>query len=144
MIICLETKRYETHSLFPRSNWYTQYTEDKRSSWSVIDETKEEGETLTSRIVNSYPFFDLIIENGEVTDIAEWEHVEYAIDKQVITKNEVATITTTPGTTVEIEGQEYILEDGVLEYSNENLGVYRIILKQERHKDVVIRIEVVE
>lgn len=142
MIICLETKRYETHSLFPRSNWYTQYTEDKRSSWSVIDETKEEGKTLTSRIVNSYPFFDLIIDGEKLIDIIEWPEISYTIDKTQLTINEVATIVTEPNTVAMVDNQEYLLENGILEYSNENIGIYRITLKQQGKRDVVIQVEV--
>jgi len=55
---------------------------------------------------------------------------------------EVAIITTEPNTLAIIENEQYLLVDGTLEYSNENLGVHIIELKQDKKKPAILRIEV--
>jgi len=141
MIVCPNLSSIEGNSTYPNINWYN---DEIHKNWLIVDETTESGKELAKRIKKAFPFIDLIIDDYKLIDIVEWPEISYTIDKSQLKINEVATIITEPNTIAMVDNQEYLLEDGVLEYSNENLGVYRIILKQERHKDVVIQIEVVE
>jgi hypothetical protein len=56
----------------------------------------------------------------------------------------VTTITVPSNTIALIDGQEYVIDDGVLEYSNENPGTHQILLRLNGYKDIAIEIEVIE
>lgn len=79
--------------------------------------------------------------NKDIERLTTIKNIPYEIDKSTITTSETATITT-EATTAIIEDEEYEV-DGVIEYSNENVGIHTIILKQDRHKDTVVEIEVI-
>lgn len=139
MIICPNLTGFETNSNYRNTNWYDDY----RKNWLVVDETTEEGKVLAQRIRSAFPFFDLVLDDSKLVDIVEWPEISYTINKPQLTINEVATITTEPNTIAVIDAQEYQLEDGILEYSNENPGKHFVKLKKEKYKDAVIQIEVV-
>ncbi len=139
MIICPNLTKFETNSNYRNTNWYDDY----RKNWLVVDETTEEGKVLARRIRTTFPFFDLVLDDSKLVDIVEWPEVEYTIAKTKLTINEVITITTEPNTIAVIDAQEYQLEDGILEYSNENPGKHFVKLKKEKYKDAVIQIEVI-
>lgn len=138
MIIDTNTKSYETNSLFPNINWYN----DDRI---VIDETTEEGRQLVEKIINNYPFFDLVIKDGQLIDVQVYPDIEFIINKTQITTDEVATITITNPTTITaiINEQEYLIEDGVIEFSHYKVGKYEITLKADKFKPTIITIEVI-
>lgn len=140
MIVCPRKTSVESISSCLNANWYN---DELHRDWLVVDETTDEGKALAKRIVNSFPYVDLVIEDGQLVDIVEWPEVEYSIDKNQISVGEVATVTTETNTTAVIDSLEYVLADGVLEYSNENQGTHVIELKQDKKKPAVLRIEVV-
>lgn len=140
MIICPQLSTMEGNSEYPNANWYD---DEMHQDWLIVDETTEEGKALAKRIVKSFPYLDLVIEDDKLVDIVEWPELEYSIDKTQLSTGEIATITTEPDTIAVVDEQEYQLVDGVLEYSNDNIGVHSLVLKQPNKKDAVIQIEVV-
>jgi hypothetical protein len=71
-------------------------------------------------------------------------YVPYTVSNNPIAVNEVTTITVPSNTIALIDGQEYVIDDGVLEYSNENPGTHQILLRLNGYKDIAIEIEVIE
>lgn len=56
-------KLFEQNSLFPNTDWYNEGN-------LVIDETTEQGKILVQKIIENYPYYDLVIVNGQVVDVA--------------------------------------------------------------------------
>ncbi len=140
-MIVRKNKTYEVNSGFPNSNPCAE------EEAFVVDETTQEGKKLAVRIEKAYPFYDFILdENGNLVDIYEYPDIKFSVDKTTITTMETATITITEPTEVVavIDGQEYTVSNGIIEYSNENIGIHEIVLKAEKYRDAVIRIEVIE
>lgn len=137
-MIVRENKGFETNSMYPITDWYNEGN-------YVIDETTEEGKALAEKILQNYPFYDLVVENGQLIDINIYPDIEFSIDKTQITTTEVANITITNPNTVTaiIDNQEYTVSDGIIEYSNENVGTHQVVLKAEGYKDARITIEVI-
>jgi len=82
--------------------------------------------------------------NGVLTGIANMEYIPYTVDKNPITTVETATITAIADVVVIVDGVEYPPEpDGIVSYSNANVGVYEITLKKYGYKDTVVDVEVV-
>lgn len=141
-MIVRANKGYETNSAYPNTDWYN----DGRTLY-VVDETTPEGRELASRIMQAYPFYDFVTdENDKLINIIEYPSIQYSVDKTTITNAEIATITIIEPAIVlaEIDGEEYEVSDGEIEYSNENPGQHTIILKSDGYKWVYITIEVVE
>ena len=65
MIFNTETKGFETRSDKPNENW----TGDDK--WQVIPD----GSELANKIIENYPFFDIVKENGQVVDITPTERM---------------------------------------------------------------------
>jgi uncharacterized protein YbbC (DUF1343 family) len=83
-------------------------------------------------------------ENPVDVEIIEVPYVPYTVSNNPVAVNEVTTITVPSNTIALIDNQEYIIDDGVLEYSNENPGTHQILLRLNGYKDVAIEIEVIE
>lgn len=139
MIVYKHCKGYAINSLFPNTN----FTND---DVFIVDETTEEGKLLKEKIVKNHPFYDLVIKNGKLIDVNIYPNINYTINKTQITTTETATITINdPATIIAIvDGQEYEVTDGIIEYSNENPGIHEITLKAEKYKDTIITVEVIE
>jgi len=76
--------------------------------------------------------------------IIEVPYVPYTVSNNPVAVNEVTTITVPSNTIALIDSQEYIIDDGVLEYSNENPGMHQVLLRLDGYKDTTIEIEVIE
>jgi len=115
------------------------------SYYHIPDYKPQEGEIFCENEipVPSVPVYD---GQGNVIDATPANrNIPYAISKNPIATNESTIITTTPGIIFEVESQEYVDEDGIIEYSNENVGIHQIILKgYDYFLDTVIEVEVVE
>ena len=61
MIINKTTKRFQTRSDKPNENWTNEDV-------YVVDDNSE----LAQKIQSNYPFFELVVENGELIDIELW------------------------------------------------------------------------
>jgi hypothetical protein len=136
MIIDKLTKAFETRSDKPNENWYN----DDRL---VIDETTVEGRALAEKIINNYPYFDLIVENNEVTNIVVYPQINYTVDKTQVTIDEIVTITVEHEVIAVIEDTEYTVTDSVIEFSHYKEGTYNITLKADGYKPTTITIEVI-
>lgn len=137
-IIVRAGKNYETNSLFPNENWYPNQPDNM-----VVNELTQEGRSLSKRIIASFPFYDMVIEDGELVDIVEWEPLQYTITETTITVNQFTTITTSQNAVAVVDEEEYLLDDGILEYQNENVGLYTIELKKDGFKSAFVDIEVI-
>jgi len=83
--------------------------------------------------------------DGVLTGIANLEYIPYTVDKNPITTVEEATITALTDVIAIVDGVEYPPEaDGIISYSNANVGTYEITLKKHGYKNTVINVEVVE
>ncbi|WP_427340660.1 hypothetical protein [Caloranaerobacter sp. DY30410] len=82
---------------------------------------------------------------GNLIGAEELPKIEYTIDKTQITTDEVATITIIKPTivTAVINEQEYLIEDGTIEFSHFKQGNYEIMLKADGFKPTIIQVEVV-
>lgn len=140
-MIVRKNKDFEICSLYPDSNWYPD--EDNY----VVDETTQKGKALAQKIIENYPFYDLITENGQLVDVKPYPAIEFEIDKTIITQSDVATIkiiSNVNNLKVIANKQEYEIADNVIEYMNQNTGTHIITLKAEGFKDTDIKIEVIE
>jgi hypothetical protein len=81
---------YEIHEDKPSGNWY-----ENQSDNYVIDETTNEGKLLADKIKSNYPYYDLIVENGELTDVIPYNHISATTDKTQIIADGVDTATIT-------------------------------------------------
>ena len=61
LIINKTTKRFQTRSDKPNENWTNEDV-------YVVDDNSE----LAQKIQSNYPFFELVVENGELIDIELW------------------------------------------------------------------------
>jgi len=62
-MIVRQNKNYETHSLYPNSDW-------ENDGNYVIDETTDDGKLLAQRVVDNSPYFDFALDaNGTLIDI---------------------------------------------------------------------------
>jgi hypothetical protein len=141
-MIIRNDKGYETNILYPKTDWY----KDGHTLY-IVDETTPEGEQLARRIEQVYPFYDFVTDGeGKLIDIIEYPPIQYNVDKSTIATTETAIITITEpaAVTAIIDDEEYTIDDGEIEYSNENSGTHIITLKAERRRDASIEIEVVE
>jgi len=140
MIVDKNCKAYSINSKFPNGN----FTDNENVY--IVDETTQEGKALKEKIIKNYPFFDFVEDTeGNLIDISIYPEIEYSIDKTQITTTETATITINDPAiiTAIIDGQEYEVTDGMIEYSNENVGTHEIVLKALGYKDAKITIEVI-
>lgn len=140
MIIYKNSKGFAINSMFPKEN----FTND--DNVYIVDETTEEGKLLKEKIVKNHPFYDLVIdENDQLIDVQVYPDIEFTIDKTQITTTEVATITIIKPSIViaVIDGQEYEITDGIIEFSHYKAGKYEIMLKADKFKPTIITIEVI-
>jgi hypothetical protein len=72
------------------------------------------------------------------------EQIPYQISKCYIAQNETANILVPEGTIAVINGMEYEIDDGNIEYSNPNIGVYQILLKLNGYTETPVFVEVIE
>lgn len=72
------------------------------------------------------------------------EPIPYQITKPYIAPNEATTISVPKGTVAVINGMDYQIDDGSIEYSNPNVGVHQIILKVNGYAQTLVHIEVME
>lgn len=62
-------KTHESNSLYPNSNWYENEPENY-----IIDETTEEGAALAAKVVASYPFYNIVLDDdGNLIDVEPYE-----------------------------------------------------------------------
>lgn len=62
-MIVYKDKNYETRDDKPNENW------TDNDDVFVVDDNSE----LAQRIINAYPYYDFVVENGELVDIIELE-----------------------------------------------------------------------
>lgn len=129
---------YEKNSIHLNKNWYKNEPDN-----FVIDETTEEGKVLANKIIENYPFYDLVIEDSQLVDITPWDSISYTAIPSLITTEGICVITTDVGVTAIIDETEYTLDDGILEYQNSNIGEHHITLKKDGFKTAYIKIEVI-
>ena len=141
-MILRQNKGYETNDRYLKTDWY-----NNGRTLYIVDETTSEGQVLAGKIKNAYPFYDFVTgSEGKLIDITEYPLIQYSIDRTTLTTLETANITITDPAIVTaiIDNEEYTVDDGSIEYSNENTGTHTITLKTEGYRDVAIEIEVVE
>lgn len=139
MIIDRMTKQFLTCSLYPDTNWCLP----DKAEWLLIDEATEQGRELSEAVQTHYPFFDLEVEGDTVVGVRPWATLEYTVDKTTVFPGDTVVIQTSPGTIALLGEKEYTLDDGTLEYSNENVGEYKIVLRREGWKPAVFYIGVI-
>jgi hypothetical protein len=61
-MIVRKDRTYETNTLFPNSDWYSEGN-------YVIDETKEESKELIQKIKDHAPYMELVLEGDKIVDI---------------------------------------------------------------------------
>ena len=72
------------------------------------------------------------------------EPVPYRITKLYIEPEEATSIYVPMGTIASINGVEYEIDDGCIEYSNPNVGVHQIMLKIKGYTNTPVYVEVME
>ncbi|EMS73763.1 hypothetical protein [Ruminiclostridium cellobioparum] len=72
------------------------------------------------------------------------EPIPYQITKCYLEQNETTTIFVPEGTIAVINGMEYEIDDGIIEYSNPNIGVYQIQLTLNGYAKTQVCVEVIE
>ncbi|HEX2924801.1 MAG TPA: hypothetical protein VHP38_00835 [Ruminiclostridium sp.] len=72
------------------------------------------------------------------------EPIPYRITKLYLEPDEVTSIYVPKGTTASINGMDYEIDDGCIEYSNPNVGVHQIMLKISGYAQTPVYIEVME
>lgn len=131
-------KSYETHSNFPKTNWY----ENEMNNY-VVDETTEDGKTLAEKIRTNYPYFDLVIQNNELIDVLPFNPISIISDKPQITTDGIDTATIT-ATIDDINSSEIInfYVNGTL-VSSENVvnGVETIQINATEPGDILVEAE---
>ena len=65
-MIVREDGTFEINLRYPNSNWT-----DETEGIYVVDETTPEGQALAEKIMMLFPYFDLVIEDGELVDVVE-------------------------------------------------------------------------
>lgn len=82
MIVNKETKKYQTRSDKPNSNWLDD------ENYLVVDDNSE----ISDKIKKYYPYLNLIIENNKIIDVVEdIAAKEHEFEKKNI-NNEIATL----------------------------------------------------
>jgi len=69
--------------------------------------------------------------------------VPYQITKQYIKPDEYTKLLVPKGTAAFIGGVEYLIDDGIIEYSNPNAGIYPITLTLNGYSDTSVYVEVI-
>jgi uncharacterized protein (DUF1697 family) len=69
-MIVTPNKGFETRSDKPNENWYSS------NDCYAIDETTKEGKTLAKKIQANYPYYDLVVENGVLTDVTPYNPID--------------------------------------------------------------------
>lgn len=72
------------------------------------------------------------------------EPVPYQVTRLYIGPDEDTTIFVPKGTIAAIGGVEYEIDDGIIEYSNPNVGVHQILLMKSGHANTSVYVEVME
>ena len=85
-----------------------------------------------------------VYDSETLTGIQNLEYIPYNVDKNPITTAETATITAIPDVIAVIDGVEYPPEaDGIINYSNANIGMYEITLRKHGYKNTSVSMEVI-
>ena len=142
MIINPINNGYEQQSHRPNINW------QKEEGWLLVDETTSEGKQLAEKIVNNYPNFEIVSNNGEVEDIVLNELIQVTCPDET-NINEVINIETTLETENieaelvidgEVQDKQVLPHTWQVEFEDE--GEYKIEVITQRHgkfsKEVVV------
>lgn len=94
-MIVREDRTYEINWRYPDTNWT-----DETDGVYVVDETTPEGQALAEKIMSLFPYFDLVVVDGQLVDVVEneelreeWEREQEIIDNDqeivMITKEDL-------------------------------------------------------
>lgn len=137
-MIIRNNKGFETNSHFPNVDWY----DDGRTRFVL-----EDGSDIAEKVKQHAPYYDFVEdEAGNLTDITPWPDLPYTIDKTTFAPGEVVIIDfgiSVTAATLFTDGQSWIITDGSIEYSNENLGVHVLRIEAEGCRPVEIIVEVI-
>lgn len=99
-MIVRPNKGYETNNNKPNENWY----ENEPDNY-VVDETTDTGKALADKITLNYPYYELVVENGVLTDVTPYNPISATTDKPEILADgtDTATITATVDDTTSTE-----------------------------------------
>lgn len=66
-MIVRNDKTYVGNSEFPNSN----FTNEPEGTYTIIDESTEDGFILARRIVRFFPYYELVVQNGRVIEVTK-------------------------------------------------------------------------
>jgi hypothetical protein len=92
-------KGYEINSEYPNENWY------ENENNYIVDETTDAGKLLADKIKSKFPYYDLVVSDGQLTDVTPYSPITATTDKPQITADgtDTATITATVDDTTSTE-----------------------------------------
>lgn len=144
MLVYKNWMGYEQNDNFPNTDWRPPEAQQAEPVY-VLDEFVDK--ELVQKILQFFPGYELVIVDGQIIDVLELPSIEYEATEPIrLHPNEECVITIKNPSVIEVEasGQIITVDDGTLEYSNENPGTHTLILKAPGYKMVHINVEVLD
>jgi hypothetical protein len=118
-MIVRANKGYETREDIPNKNWY-----ESQANY-IVDETTDEGKLLAEKIKSNFPYYDLVVSGGELTDVTPYSPIAVTTDKTQILADgtDTATITATVDDTTSSETIELYQGDTLVDSKSAVNGV---------------------
>lgn len=138
-MIVKNDKGFITNSEYPNLDW-------TNGGNYVVDETTKEGKVLAEKISENYPYYDLVVSNGKLTDVTVYPSITLTSDKTTIKADGIDTATLSSAVACDwFYNNENLLDSNVatIQITATTAGTITIQAKADKYKPATISIEVI-